>query len=683
MKKSMWHGLALACLLVACSEDSTRTAGTEAKEGSTAAQPELIGRELLFGNPSRFQGRLSPDGQQMSFRAPLDGVMNIWVAPAGEFDKARPITRDTGRGIPVHFWALDSAHVMYIQDRDGDENWHIYSVNLETDSVVDLSPYESTQARLIGQSEQYPGVAIIGMNDRDARWHDTYRVDIGSGERTLLLQNDGYGNVWVDNDLQVRLASESLPDGSMILHQRTADDWKELLRLGSDDVRSFGMLGFNKDNTSIFMLDSRDRDVAALKQLDLASGETTELVAPPDVNVSGVLIDPRTHQPVAYALNRHKQQWYSLDPGFEKNIAALTEASAGADVMILAATLDASRWTVYQDGGNRSPVYSIFDRESNELRELFVTNPGLVGLPLAPVHEATITSRDGKTLVSYLTLPVESDPDGNGRPNAPVPMVMLVHGGPWARDTYGYSPEVQWLANRGYAVLQVNFRASTGFGKAFETAGNGEWAAAMHDDLLDAKAWAVAEGVTREDTVAIMGTSYGGYATLVGLTFTPTEFTCGVDVVGPANLETLINSIPPYWASFLAQLKLGLGDPDTAEGKALLKARSPLTHVDRIERPLLVGQGANDPRVKQAESDQIVNAMVEKKIPVTYVLFPDEGHGFQKPENNLSFYAVAEAFLAECHGGRYQPIGDDFAGSSITVPTGAEHVPGLQEALGE
>jgi dipeptidyl aminopeptidase/acylaminoacyl peptidase len=618
----------------------------------------------------------------MSFRAPLDGVMNVWVAPAGEFDKARPITEDHGRGIPVHFWALDSTHVMYLQDRDGDENWHIYSVNLKTDAVVDLSPYEATRANLVAQSEAYPGVAIIGMNDRDPRWHDTYRVDINTGERTLLLENDRYGNVWVDNDLQLRLAGESTPDGGLIVHQRgESGDWQELLRVGKEDVLSFSILGFNEANTGIYLLDSGGRDMAALKQLDLASGETEEIVAPGDVNVASVLIDPRNHRPVAYALNKHKQQWYALDPDFEENIAALNTAAGGADVMILATTLDASRWTVYLDGGNRSPVYNIFDRESNVLQELFVTNPGLEGLPLANVHDASIPSRDGKTLVSYLTLPTDSDPDGNGRPEAPVPLVLLVHGGPWARDTFGFSPQVQWLANRGYAVLQVNYRASSGFGKDFQNAGNGEWAGAMHDDLLDAKAWAVAEGITRKDQVAIMGTSYGGYATLVGLTFTPTEFTCGVDVVGPSNLATLIDSIPPYWESFRAQLTLAIGDPATEEGQALLKARSPLTFVDNIERPLLVGQGANDPRVKQAEADQIVDAMKAKEIPVTYVLYPDEGHGFQKPENDLSFYAVAEAFLAQCHGGRYQPIGDDFSNSSITVPTGAEHVPGLVEAL--
>lgn len=667
--------LALACLLVACSNDP---GPAPVSKEPTA----LIDRELLFGNPSRFQGRLSPDGRQMSFRAPLDGVMNLWVAPAGEFDKARPITKDRGRGIPAHFWALDSAHVMYIQDRGGDENWHIYSVNLKTDEVVDLSPYEATQANLVAQSEQYPGVAVIGMNDRDPRWHDMYRVNVSTGERTLLLENDRFGNVWVDNDLRVRLAGESTSDGGLIVHQLgDSGDWKELLRVEKEDVMSFSILGFNKTNSGIYLLDSGGRDMAALKQLDLASGETEEIVAPTDVNVASVLIDPRDHQPVAYALNKHKQQWYALDPEFKDNIAALNTAAGGADVMILATTLDAAHWTVYLDGGNRSPVYNIFNRDSNELQELFVTNPGLEGLPLAAVHEASIPSRDGRTLVSYLTLPTDSDPDGTGRPEAPVPMVMLVHGGPWSRDTFGFSSQVQWLANRGYAVLQVNFRASSGFGKEFQNAGNGEWARAMHDDLLDAKAWAVAQGVTGKDQVAIMGTSYGGYATLVGLTFTPTEFTCGVDVVGPSNLVTLIESIPPYWESFRAQLTLAIGDPDTEEGLALLKARSPLTFADNIERPLLVGQGANDPRVKQAEADQIVDAMTAKNIPVTYVLYPDEGHGFQKPENNLSFYAVAEAFLAKCNGGRYQPIEDDLSNSSITVPTGAEHVPGLVEAL--
>jgi dipeptidyl aminopeptidase/acylaminoacyl peptidase len=311
------------------------------------------------------------------------------------------------------------------------------------------------------------------------------------------------------------------------------------------------------------------------------------------------------------------------------------------------------------------------------MEELFVTKSRLNDLPLAKIHGVIIPSRDVYELVSYLTLPLESDPDQDGKPENPVPLVMLVHGGPWGRDLYGYSAQVQWLANRGYGVLQVNFRSSTGFGKDFLNAGNEQWSGAMHNDLLDAKNWAVENGITSADQVAIMGGSYGGYATLVGLTFTPEEFRCGVDIVGPSNLITLLESIPPYWESFRKVFARAIGDPETEGGRSLLKATSPLTHVDQITKPLLIGQGANDPRVKQAESDQIVEAMKAKGIPVTYVLFPDEGHGFQKPENNLSFNAVAEAFLAECLGGRFQEQGDDFNNSSIQIPHGIEFIPGI------
>src|SRR5690606_38064325 len=322
-----------------------------------------------------------------------------------------------------------------------------------------------------------------------------------------------------------------------------------------------------------------------------------------------------------------------------------------------------------------------YDRPSGELTELFSARPALDGAPLVPMWPLELTSRDGLNLVSYLTLPAHADPDGDGKADRPVPMVLLVHGGPWARDAYGYSSYDQWLANRGYAVLSVNYRGSTGFGKEFTNAGDGEWAGKMHDDLIDAVQWAVESGVTTADKVAIMGGSYGGYATLVGLTFTPDTFACGVDIVGPSNLNTLLATVPPYWASFFEQLARRMGDPRTDAGRAWLTERSPLTRVDQIRKPLLIGQGANDPRVKQDESDQIVNAMTARNIPVTYVLFPDEGHGFQRPENGKAFNAVAEGFLGQCLGGRVQPIGEDFAGSSIQVPAGAAQVPGLEQAL--
>ena len=344
-------------------------------------------------------------------------------------------------------------------------------------------------------------------------------------------------------------------------------------------------------------------------------------------------------------------------------------------------TLDDSRWVVVTDDPRSGVSSHLYDRRAGTVTKLFDQRPTLAGQPLQPMHAREIRTRDGLTMVSYLSLPPGSDADGDGRPDQPVPMVLNVHGGPWGRDAYGFDPEHQWLANRGYAVLAVNFRASTGFGKAFVNAGDKQWAAKMHDDLLDAVDWAVREKVTIPDKVAIYGGSYGGYATLVGLAFTPERFACGVDIVGPSNLETLLASIPPYWKSFFEDLARRVGDPRTESGKQLLRERSPLWRADQIRRPLLIAQGANDPRVKQAESDQIVTAMKAKNLSVTYVLYPDEGHGFARPQNRTSFYAISEAFLSTCLGGRFEPVGNDFAGSSLQVPEGARYVPGLVEAL--
>jgi len=646
----------------------------------TAEPPELIDRSVLFGNPERFQGRLSPDGSMMSFRAPLDGVMNVWVGERGNFDSVRPITNDTGRGIPIHFWALDSKHVFYTRDEGGDENFHLYSVDLESGEITDLTPYAGVQAQVLAQSEDHPGIVVVGINDRDPQWHDVYSVDLATAERTLLAEATGFAQILVDNALQVRLAVQPTPSGGFNIMQKDGEEWNMLFEVPPEDAQTTGVLGFDEANEGIYMLDSRGRNTAALVHMKLED-LSTEVVAESDqVDITSVIIDPRSHMPIAYAEDQIRPVYKSLSPEMVDIIDNLNSQLSGGS-QILAQSLDNRYWTVYTDESDRSPIYKVFDTATGELEELFVTNSALNDYNLAKMHGVVIQSRDGMDLVSYLTLPVESDPDGDARPAEPVPMVMLVHGGPWGRDVYGFNGTAQWLANRGYAVLQVNFRASTGFGKNFLNAGNKEWAAAMHNDLLDAKYWAVEEGITEADKVAIMGGSYGGYATLVGLTFTPDEFACGVDIVGPSNLVTLMESIPPYWESFRRIFANAIGDMETEEGMSLLVERSPLTNVDNITKPLLIGQGANDPRVKQAESDQIVEAMKAKDIPVTYVLYPDEGHGFQKPENNLSFFAVAEAFLAECQGGRYQELGDDFENSSIQVPHGAEYVPGVAEAL--
>lgn len=682
--------LLLVIALTGCGSNIATPTSTEQNSQATAAktdaamvqQTHIIERGVLFGNPTRFQGRLSPDGMQMSFRAPLDGVMNIWVGKKGDFSSVKVITNDKDRGIPSHFWALDSKHVLYIQDQGGDENWHLYSIDLTNGDTIDLSPYEGTQAQMIAQSEDKPGVVIVGMNDRDPKWHDVYSVELGTGKRTLLSENNGFASIIVDNLLNVRLATKSTPSGGLEVLLRSDDDWRPLFDIAFEDVQTTVILGFDEENQGIYMLDSRDRNTAALVHMNLADQALTTIAASDRVDVSSVLIDPRTHEPFAYALDFIRPEWHANSSEYVDVIARLNGHLTGGS-QVLAQSLNNQFWTIYTDESDSSPIYNVFDASTGELNELFVTNPKLNEQPLVKMHGLVIRSRDDKELVSYLTLPLESDPDQDGKPTNPVPLVMLVHGGPWGRDVYGYSPAVQWLANRGYGVLQVNFRSSTGFGKVFLNAGNEQWAKAMHDDLLDAKNWAVEQGITIEDKVAIMGGSYGGYATLVGLTFTPDEFSCGVDIVGPSNLVTLLESIPPYWESFRQVFARAIGDPETEKGLSLLKERSPLNHVDKIKRPLLIAQGANDPRVKQAESDQIVEAMKRKGIPVTYVLYPDEGHGFQKPENNLSFYAVAEAFLATCQGGRYQGLGDDFANSSIQIRHGIEYIPSIASDLAE
>jgi len=686
MKKLSYFGFTCTLLLSlgACDSKPQPVTGAEENtpptpeivEQTVTEQPPLIERTVLFGNPVRFQGRLSPDGTKMSFRAPVDGVMNIWVGDRGDFSSVKAITHDSGRGIPAHFWALDSQHVLYTQDQGGDENWHLYSVDLDSGDTLDLTPYEGVQAQMLAQSEKVPGVVIVGMNDRDPQWHDVYRVDLATGERTLLSENNGFAAIIVDNDLKIRLAAEPTPSGGQRILNFNQNDWQPLFEIPFEDVQTTNILGFDGDNQGIYLLDSRNRDTAALVHMNLSDQSLKTIAESDRVDIGSVLIDPRTHLPFAYALDLIRPEWHAISIEFKDVIAKFNDQLSGGS-QVLAQSLNNQFWTVYTDESDRSPIYKVFDASTGEFSDLFVTNPALNDLPLAKMHGVVIRSRDGLDLVSYLTLPLEADTDQDGVPEKPVPMVMLVHGGPWGRDTYGYSSLVQWLANRGYAVLQVNFRSSTGFGKDFLNAGNKQWAGAMHDDLLDAKYWAVDQGITSADQVAIMGGSYGGYATLVGLTFTPDEFSCGVDIVGPSNLVTLLDSIPPYWESFRQVLAQAVGDPETEEGLSLLKERSPLTHVDQITKPLLIGQGANDPRVKQAESDQIVEAMADKGIPVTYVLYPDEGHGFQKPENNLSFFAVAEAFLAECQGGRYQELGNDFENSSIQIPYGAEYVPGI------
>jgi dipeptidyl aminopeptidase/acylaminoacyl peptidase len=640
------------------------TDGEEAVAVPTRDETPVIAREVLFGN--------------------LDDVMNIWVAPASDPKAAEPVTNDTGRGIAGYGFAYDGQHLIYIQDEAGDENWRVYSVDLGTKETTDLTPLAGVQARIMGFSPTIPDEILVGLNDRDPRLHDIYRVSLATGERTLVLQNDGFERFVTDREYNVRAAGRFVEGGDFELLKPSADGtWEPFLDWGLEDSESTFALGFDDTGATLYMQDSRGRNTAALTAVSASTGARKVMAEDPMADLSGTEIHPLSGLPQAAEFTHGRSEWQVLDESIAGDFEYLG-AVADGEMGIGSRTLDDTRWivTYLMDDG---PVrYYLYDREAQQATLLFTSHPELEALPLSKMHFGMIESRDGLELVSYLTLPPWADADGDARPDdGPIPMVLSVHGGPWARDSWGLDPWHQWLANRGYAVLSVNFRGSTGFGKEYVNASTGEWAGKMHDDLIDGVNWAVEQGITEPDKVAIMGGSYGGFATLVGMTFTPEAFACGVDLVGPSNIVTLFESFPAYWGPRIERwvARVG-GDHRTEEGREYLMSRSPISRADQIVRPLLIAQGSNDPRVNQAESDQIVAEMQSNQIPVTYLVYPDEGHGFRRPPNNMSFHAVAEAFLNEClGGGRVEPIGDDFAGSTITVPVGAEHVPGLEEAL--
>ena len=651
----------------------------------TPAVP-LIPREVLFGNPDRASVTLSPDGSKIGFLSPVDGVLNVWVGPSSDPTAAKPVTHDTDRGIRIYFWAHTNQHVIYLQDKAGDENWRVYSVDLTSGETKDLTPVEGVQAQVQAVSAEFPDEIVIGLNDRVAQLHDLHRINIRSGERRLLQENPGFAGFVTDEQYCVRLAMQMTPDGGADIQKPGSDhdgaqgDWQLFTRVPMEDMLTTQPLGFDRAGQTLYMADSRKRNTAAVYAIDPDTGAQTLLAEDPRADADDLIIHPATRRVQAVAFNYERRRWSVIDPDIAADIAALQTVADG-EFNVTSRTLDDRHWIVAYVMDNGPVRYYRYDRASRTASFLFTNRQALEGLPLARMHSAVIESRDGYNLVSYYTLPIGSDVATLGKPSQPLPAVLFVHGGPWGRDAWGYNPSHQWLANRGYAVISVNFRASTGFGKDFTNAGNREWGGKMHNDLIDAVNWAIREGIADPKRIAIMGGSYGGYATLAGLTFTPEVFACGVDIVGPSNLVTLLQTIPPYWEPQIELFTTRVGDHRTDEGRAFLAKCSPLTYADRIQRPLLIGQGANDPRVKQAESDQIVKAMQSKSIPVTYVLYPDEGHGFARPENRLSFNAIAEGFLAQCLGGRFEPIGDAFKGSSLRVPAGGSDVPGLAEAL--
>ena len=638
---------------------------------------ELIARRALFGNPVRTQARLSPDGRLISFLAPREGVLNVWLAPFGQLAAAEPITKDRKRGIREHYWALTANHVLFVQDEGGDENWRVYSVDVTSGRQLDLTPLAGVQAQIVGLSPERPRIALIGLNDRDPEWHDLFEIDIVTGARERVERNEhGFAGYLEDLQLRPRLALRTLEDGGGELLRRTASGWESFLRYGQADSLTTRPLIVTGEDTAL-LLSALGRDTAALMQLDLASGEQRLVAESALADIAEVWLHPRSRELQAYAVEYLRSELTPMTSTAAHDIAVLREA-LGPQFAVTSRTLDDDIWVIVVDDPQRPLSTYLYERRRSTVTKLFEQRPQLAGAPLQAMSAVEIRARDGLTLVCYLTLP----PGAAACGGAPLPLVLDVHGGPWARDSYGFNPEHQWLANRGYAVLAVNYRGSLGFGKKFVNAADHEWAGKMHEDLIDAIEWAVREKIADPRRLAIYGASYGGYAALVGLTFTPERFACGIDIVGPSNLITLLETIPPYWKSFFEDMARRVGDPRTPRGRTHLSERSPLTHVERIKRPLLIAQGANDPRVKQAEADQIVAAMQAKHLPVTYVLYPDEGHGFARPQNRLSFYAITEAFLAHYLGGRCEPIGEDFAGSSVLIRAGEDIVPGVAASLG-
>ncbi|HKS36462.1 MAG TPA: S9 family peptidase [Verrucomicrobiae bacterium] len=626
-----------------------------------AELPPLIPRDVLFGNPERVSPQLSPDGKRLAWIAPnTNNVLQVWVKTVGN-DDDKVVTADKKRGIRQYFWAEDSQTVIYMQDIDGDENWHVYGVDLILGNIRDYTPFQGVRAQVTATDPNFPDEMLLEMNLRDRQLFDVYRLQLKTGGLVLDTENPGDVAGWAaDPKFRVRAAQIQTPDGGTEI--RIRDDvkspWKSWIKVGPDEILDF--VDFTSGGKSAYLKSSIGTDTARIVERNIAAGAEKVVASSEEVDAGNVLVHPKKHLVEAVSFAPGRAKWAVVDPSVKADFDGITGLHDGDFSVVNRDDKDAT-WLVAFTS-DRGPVrYYAWDRTAKKGTFLFVHQPKLEGLKLAPMKPVVIKSRDGLNLNSYLTLPV-------GLPAKNLPMVLFVHGGPWGRDMWGYNSSAQWFANRGYACLQVNFRGSTGYGKKFLNAGNREWGLKMHTDLIDAVDWAIKEDYADPKKVAIMGGSYGGYATLAGLTFTPEKFACGVDIVGPSNLKTLINSIPPYWKPVRSMFDVRMGNVDDPKDADLIKNASPLFKADKIVRPLLIGQGANDPRVKQAESEQIVEAIEKNRGSVTYVLYPDEGHGFARPENRIDFNARAEAFLAKYIGGRAEPVaGEKYPGSTAVV----------------
>jgi dipeptidyl aminopeptidase/acylaminoacyl peptidase len=613
-----------------------------------AAPPPLLPREVLFGNPVKASPKISPDSTRLAYLAPSPkGVLNLWLKTLGRNDDAQ-VSNDTHRGIRMYEWAEDGAHLLYLQDIGGDENFHVYSIGLASKVVRDLTPFQGIRAEGLMTDRKHPGEILVGLNLRHREVFDMHRINLATGAVALDTENPGDVMGWVtDADFQVRGAmAMNSKDASNIMRVRETakSPFKDVV------VWPFGengsLISFAKDGKQAAVITSLGTDTARLALVSTKDGKEAKVLAKNDTSdVEEVVVHPETKVVQAVATNYLRREWQVLDPSIKDDFASLAKLAPG-DFEITSRDRADRSWVVRYERDDGPVAWYLYHREKKAGELLFVNQPALEKFQLAKMEPVVIPARDGLKLVSYLTLPV-------WRKAEKLPLVLDVHGGPWHRDSWGYDPEAQWFANRGYATLQVNFRASTGFGKKHLNAGNLQWSGTMQDDLTDAVKWAIDGGYADPAKVCIFGGSYGGYATLAGLTVTPELFKCGVDIVGPSNIKTLLASIPPYWAPVMRKFHLRVGD--VAKDEELNKKISPLFHVERVRAALLIAQGQNDPRVNIRESDQMVQAIRARKLPVDYVVYPDEGHGFARPENRLDFYGRVDEFLGKQLGGRVEP----------------------------
>ncbi len=627
-------------------------------------QVRLIPRRVLFGDPEKTNPKISPDGKRLAYVAPAHGVLNVWVKTMGKNDDYPVIKNIDSGGVQLHWWAentkniwwaLDNNYILCWKDKGGDENCHICRIDIATGQMSDLTPFDGVRVVLYAMSKNSPQELLIGMNKENKLRFDVYRLNIETGAIELVEKNPGNIEDWiVDHNFKIRAARAVNKDGSITLLTRTTeqDAWKSPITWSLAGELKFDWFGFSRDagfspdNKKLYLHDARKSNTAQFIEYDVETGSERVLARDPSFDVNKLVCDSR-NKPLAACFTKERLYWIALDPEFEPHLNVMRSVDDG-DLSFCNCSDDNRYWVICFSHDNRSNAYYVYDKKARHAEFLFYSQPELNMYKLSTMEPISFTSRDDLKIHGYLTCPLD-------KPRKHLPLVLKVHGGPWGRDEWGYNyfnADVQWLANRGYACLQVNYRGSSGYGKAFLNAGDREWGAKMHDDLVDAVNWAIACGIADPKKIAIMGLSYGGYEVLVGATFTPDLFCCGVDISGPCNLIMTISSFMPYMVNVRAQFRLRVGDPEKEAD--FLRSRSPLFKVDNIKMPILIGQGGNDIRVTQKEAEQIVEAMKAKGLPYEFVLFPDEGHNFTKPENRLQFYAIAEKFLAKHLGGRYE-----------------------------